>query len=102
MSRVRRSDAAKTDLKGIWRYIAGDNRVAADRFLRRLNVRFRVLAYNPHMGRLRSEFGSGLHSLQYGNYVIFYLRADTEIEIVRVLHGARDIDALFQDELAPE
>jgi toxin ParE1/3/4 len=36
-----------------------------------------------------------LRSLSVGNYLIFYRPLADGIEIVRVLHGARDIDSLF-------
>ena len=39
----------------------------------------------------------GLRSWSVGNYVIFYRQVSTGIDIVRVLHGARDIEALFHD-----
>jgi plasmid stabilization system protein ParE len=33
----------------------------------------------------------------FPNYVIFYRVKGKAVEIVRVLHGARDIDSLFGD-----
>jgi len=36
-----------------------------------------------------------LRSLPVGNYLVFYLPLDDGIEVVRVLHGSREIDALF-------
>jgi len=30
-----------------------------------------------------------------GNYLLFYRHVDDTIELIRVLHGARDIDRLF-------
>jgi plasmid stabilization system protein ParE len=32
----------------------------------------------------------------FGNYVIFYAPASVGIHVPRILHGARDIDALFR------
>lgn len=40
---------------------------------------------------------SNLRSHPHGNYVIFYRPIGDGIEIVRVLHGARDIDAAFTE-----
>ena len=39
-----------------------------------------------------------LRSFPFGRYVIFYLALPGGIEIVRVLHGARDLDAIFHPE----
>ena len=50
------------------------------------------------MGRARPELAAELRSLPVGKYTIFYLPLSNGVQIVRVLHGARDIDAIFQDE----
>jgi len=36
-----------------------------------------------------------LRSLPVGNYLIFYMPVEDGIVVVRVLHGMRDVDALF-------
>ncbi|MCC7382255.1 MAG: type II toxin-antitoxin system RelE/ParE family toxin [Deltaproteobacteria bacterium] len=48
----------------------------------------------PH-GRSREELGPSIHSFPVGDYIIFYRPVKGGIEIARILHGARDIDALF-------
>jgi plasmid stabilization system protein ParE len=50
---------------------------------------------NP-LGRARLELAPNLRSLLVGDYVMFYRPIDDGIEVVRVLHGARDIDAMFE------
>ncbi len=47
------------------------------------------------MGRDRSQLAAGLRSFPVGNYIIFYMPLPNGIEIIRVLNGAGDIDALF-------
>jgi toxin ParE1/3/4 len=47
------------------------------------------------MGVSRDELLPSLRSLTVGNYVIFYLPLLDGIEVVRVLPGMRDLDALF-------
>jgi len=32
---------------------------------------------------------------RYPNYIVFYRVADPGVEVVRVLHAARDIDKIF-------
>jgi toxin ParE1/3/4 len=39
-----------------------------------------------------------LHSFPLGRYVIFYVPRPKGVEIVRVLHGARDIESVLHDE----
>jgi len=47
------------------------------------------------MGRARDELVPGVRCFPVGRYVVFYVPLDDGIDIVRVLHGARDIDAVF-------
>lgn len=96
MSRYRLTDQAQADLDEIWLYIAENNIPAADRFLDTLQERFVLLAGPPLRGRVRPELAPNLRSLQVGNYVIFYRPIDDAVEVARVLHGARDIDAIFE------
>jgi toxin ParE1/3/4 len=49
------------------------------------------------MGRARDELAEGVRSFPTGRYVIFYIPIDDGIDMVRILHSARDIDALFDD-----
>jgi toxin ParE1/3/4 len=47
------------------------------------------------MGMSRDELTTGLRSQPVGNYLIFYFPLEDGIDIVRVLHGSRDVDAIF-------
>jgi toxin ParE1/3/4 len=96
MNRYRVSEAALSDLNGIWYYIAEDDPVTADKFIRALVARFPMLASMPEMGRKREELSAGIRSFAVGNHVIFYRRIENGVEIVRVLHGARDLPPLFE------
>jgi toxin ParE1/3/4 len=96
MSQYHVSDAASADLEEIWLFIAQDDPDAADRHLRNLVSRFPTLASMPEMGRLREEIAARLRSFPVGSYVIFYRPIAGGVEIVRVLHGARDLPPLFE------
>ena len=96
MKQYRVSDEARSDLEGIWFYIAQDNPEAADRFIRAIISRFPRLAAMPQMGRQREELAPRLRSFPVGRYVIFYRPLDNGVEIVRVLNGARDLPPLFE------
>ena len=95
MPQVTRRPLAEADILEIWDYIADDSFAAADRWVERLDQQFRVLATQPMMGRVRDELAPGVRSFPFGRYVIFYLPLDDGIDVVRVLQGARDIDAVF-------
>lgn len=97
MSRVHKLPQAQEDLLDIWVHIASDSPFHADRFLDLLHDKMRLLADTPGIGSQRAELSPGLRGLPVGNYVIFYRQVSMAIEIVRVLHGSRDIEALFDD-----
>jgi toxin ParE1/3/4 len=86
---------ARRDLGGIRDHIARDNPEAARRVVIRLRDLARLLAGAPALGRRRPELGSGLRAFVADPYVLFYRPLTGGIESARVLHGARDIDALF-------
>ncbi len=96
MSRVRLSPRAEADIDAIWRYIANDSPANADRFLPRLLDACRTtLATFPESGRRRDELANGLRSFPVGNYVIYYRALDGGVEVVRILHAARDVHSVF-------
>jgi toxin ParE1/3/4 len=86
---------ARADLDGIWDYVAADNPVAADRLLERLLETFAVLASCPSMGQARDELRPGIRSFSVRKYVIYFQVVDGCLRIVRVVHGARDVEWLF-------
>ena len=49
----------------------------------------------PGMGRLRDELAVDLRSFPVGRYVIFFRPLSNGVNIVRVLHSARDLNADF-------
>ena len=79
------------DLKGIVRYIAADNPVAARKFRDELYKKFQLLALNPQIASERPDLAPKLRYLPFGNYLIFYLPETDGILVIRVLHGARRI-----------
>lgn len=95
MPRLLKRPKAERDLDEIWLYIAQDNPANADRFLDRLQERCLALADFPKMGTSRDDLKTGLRSHPCGRYLIFYFPIEDGVDIVRVLHGARDLDAIF-------
>lgn len=95
MLRIIKRPKAENDLDEIWLYIAQDSLDNADKSLDEIEETCRKLARFANMGRNRDNLHPGLQSFPVGKYLIFYLPINDGIEIVRVLHGMMDLDALF-------
>lgn len=93
MSNILLRPRAKIDLTEIWDYIAEDSATRADIFIETIEQKLKILAERPSMGRMRDILGDGLHSFPVGRYVIFYRPLQDGIDVIRVLHGARDLEA---------
>ena len=87
---VVRTPAAEEDLIDIWCSIALDAPRAADRVLDRIADRIGQLAAFPDLGPLRPDIAGDARALVEGNYLILYRHDGATVEIVRVVHGARD------------
>ena len=97
MPQVTKTVRAEQDLDEIWFYIALDNVAAADNLLDDIDSSCQLLAIQPQAGRLRPELAPELRSFPVGRYVVFYRPQDDGIEVVRVLHSARDIESIAED-----
>jgi toxin ParE1/3/4 len=93
--RILRTPAAERDLIDIWTYIATDSPDAADRLLDAIADRIAQLLAHPRLGRLRPDIAADARFLPVGNYVVLYRLDGETIQIVRVVHGARDVTSLF-------
>lgn len=89
--RVWRHPKAQDDLLEIWLYIAKDNVTAADRLLDRIASKCAGLADFPEIGPAREDIGRRVRVLTVGNYVVLYRTNKDRVDIVRVVHGARDL-----------
>lgn len=95
MARITRRPEAEADVIDIWGFIAEDSATEADRWVDRLDERMQLWATQPMIGRARDELAPGLRSMAFGRYVVFFAPILDGIDIVRVLHGSRDLDASF-------
>lgn len=91
------SNEAKLDIDEIWQYIAEDSPEAADRQIDELHWIFCLLAANSLIGRSRSDLGINIRQLPHKNYNLFYIPTKIGIEILRVVHGARDVIQIFDE-----
>jgi toxin ParE1/3/4 len=96
MKPIRLAIAAQTDLIEIWSDVtAYRNSNAADNIIDHLAATYENLAKFPEMGRRRDELFPGYRSFVVAPYLIFYQIRPEEIEIIRVLHGARNLSDFF-------
>lgn len=96
MKRLSYRPAALADLRSIALYIAEDNPPRALSFVDELRARATQAAERPESFPARDDLAPGLRAARLGRYLIFFLNLPEEVEIVRVLHGARDLRALFE------
>jgi toxin ParE1/3/4 len=92
---VIHSRKARLDLLEIWNYIAEDNPNAADNLLDLINEKCNLLNENTRLGQARPDIAENLRYFPIKNYLILYQIQPVGIEIVRVVHGSRNIDAIF-------
>jgi toxin ParE1/3/4 len=86
---------ARDDLENIWEFIAKENLSAATRVAQILMQKCSLLAENPLLGRQREELAANLRSFPVRSYVIFYRVSTDNLEIIRILNAAQDIDSAF-------
>lgn len=92
MSRPTFTRAAQQDLEDIWSFIAQIDRSTADAIEEEIRTEVMRLAHLPSLGHRRRDLTT--HDLKFHrvrkNYLSVYQDRDS-IEIVRILHGARDV-----------
>ena len=93
------------DLIEIATYIAEDNLDASDRFLAAAEETFKQLAKMPGIGKLGQFSHPNLVGVRqqaikgFKKYLVFYRSIDSEIEILRVIHGAREIAEILEEDI---
>jgi toxin ParE1/3/4 len=102
--RVVRRPAAKRDLIGHFVYLGEEAGLeAAERFVAAVKRSLERLRKMPAIGspcEFLNPVWAGLRRwpiIGFSDYLVFYRYRASDIEIVRVLHGARDIAAIFED-----
>jgi toxin ParE1/3/4 len=95
MSRARFSPLALGDVREILDYIALDKPDAAVTFVERLETFCQGLADRPTSGTGCSHLAPELRCVSFGRYVVYFRPANVGIEVVRIIHGARDAERLF-------
>ena len=102
--RVRFEKEARSDIREIGLYFAQRAPEVRIRFKQAINKTVRVLARSPNLGercQFRNPQTKGMRKWRvdgFPNHVIFYRSVGDKLEILRVLHGARDYAAMFNEE----
>lgn len=91
MKRYRLSQRARRDILDIWNYIADDSERSADAFIDRVTAQLELLGRNPYLGKRRDDLQSECRSFPINEYLIFYEVRKPRIEVIRIVHGRRDI-----------
>jgi addiction module RelE/StbE family toxin len=101
MASVTWTPKARSDLEAVYEYIARDSRRLAQAFVVRVEAAVDRLAAFPESGRMAPEFRRrDIRELIVQRYRVFYRIRAGNVEVLSVLHGARDIQA--SDVLLPD
>ena len=100
---IVQSTTAARDLEDQAAYLARRSAPTAQRFMDAAEAAFSLLERMPEMGSVWEARRPALAGLRlwpirgFEKHVIVYRPLDDGIEVVRVLHGARDLEAAFGD-----
>jgi len=100
MSEYQFTPEALGDLLDIWNFIAHDNLQAADRVEAAIFDACELLARSPSAGVIRRDLTAlpvrfwVVHP--YPNYLIVYDPGKAPLQIIRILHGARNLPSMLR------
>ncbi len=104
MTRVVYRPAAATDVFEIAAYIADDNPDRAETFVHDIRAACEQRARLPYSGRPVDAIHPNLRRFVHGSYLIYYFILPDEegIDVVHIIHGARQHERIVQDDLTAE
>ena len=90
---------AEADVLSIWEYIAADDsEESADRAIARIYDECKSAGDMPGIGHYRLTLLDKRHKfLNVWSYLIVYRPETKPIEIIAIVHGARELGAFFAD-----
>lgn len=90
------TDAAEADIEHIVDYISHDNPGRAVTFVRELIDRCERLVQSPHAFPLVPRYAHvGVRRRSYRGYLIFYTVRDDRVEILHILNGVQNYEAIL-------
>lgn len=101
MSQFVLAPAARSDILNIWNYYAAEfeDVELADRIRDEIFEGIRAAARKPGIGHLRRDLSEEpLRFWRVRKFLIIYRSQTKPIQVVRVLHGARDVQAMLAED----
>ena len=84
------------DLNEIWEHIALDSVDLADKWIGKFFDAFELIGQSPRIGHRRDDLTAfGVLFWPVGSFLVIYRRGKEAVEIVAVVHGARDIPSFL-------
>lgn len=97
MSRFIIAPSASRDLDRIAEYFLERNVDAGERLFREFNQKCLNLTNFPNIGRSYRHIRPNLRGLPLNGYIILYQAGNNGVEILRVVNGRQNLEALFAD-----
>tara|TARA_R110002096_G_scaffold4501_34_gene21280 strand:+ start:1419 stop:1733 length:315 start_codon:yes stop_codon:yes gene_type:complete len=101
---VHTTSRADEDLAAILDYILADNPRAAEDVLQAIDRTMTLLDEHPGLGKHPDYLNEPCFAdvccrvvSKFPNYIIFYRPIAKGIQVLRIIHGARDLPTLFDD-----
>ena len=90
------SPRADADLEEIGDSIALNSPAAAKKVVAQLRIRALKIGYMPRAYPPRGDLSPGLRAMNWRPYIVFFRVTRTQVEVARIVHGARDLNRLFE------
>ena len=97
--------AAARDIDEQAEHLAQESESLAERFITAATRTIQDIAGMPGLGSVYPVASTTLQDLRtwpirgFRKYLVFYVPLEDGIEVIRVLHGARDIERILEDEV---
>ena len=100
--KVKWAEVAWSDLQEAADYIAKDSPHYAGAFVREARDAARSLVYLAERGRIVPEFNNpSIRELLVSSYRMIYQVTEEVVYVIGLIHGARDLWALWEEEERP-
>jgi toxin ParE1/3/4 len=94
--KVRLARSAEADLAAIADWISEDDPRRAASFVRELQGRCMSLAHRPKRFPVARHIdGQPIRKFSHRGYLVFYAVLENRVEVIHIVHGARDWGALL-------
>ncbi|MEG4445675.1 type II toxin-antitoxin system RelE/ParE family toxin [Microcoleus sp. AT9_B5] len=98
MNRYIIAPSASRDLNEIIDYFANLNVEKGERLIAAFEKKCQNLINFPMIGRIYEEIRADLRGVPLDGYIILYQLTDNTLEILRVVHGSRNLKDLFESD----